>query len=161
MSIKNQSYSCRSQPQPLHMGCICNPRQSSRPPRQIFNPLNEARDRTCHLMVPRWIRFRCATMGTPPPAFSTILSHAISHHLTVLILMEPGDLSPITLNATYSFSQCNDPEMIAMSLFISWCQMKLPWSHISRPLGTIVVIAMASCIRECRVTRYRITWRCN
>ena len=33
--------------------------------RQILNPLSEARDRTCHLVVPSWIRFRCATMETP------------------------------------------------------------------------------------------------
>ena len=32
---------------------------------QIFNPLSEARVRTCNLMVPSGIRFRCATMGTP------------------------------------------------------------------------------------------------
>ena len=33
--------------------------------RQILNPLSQARDRTCNLMVPRWIHFCCATMGTP------------------------------------------------------------------------------------------------
>ena len=27
--------------------------------------LSEARDPTCHLMVPSWIRFHCTTMGTP------------------------------------------------------------------------------------------------
>ena len=32
---------------------------------QILNPLREARDRTRNFMVPSWIRFRCATMGTP------------------------------------------------------------------------------------------------
>ena len=37
--------------------------QSSRQ-RQILNPLSEARDRTRNLMVPSWIRFRCATTGT-------------------------------------------------------------------------------------------------
>ena len=31
----------------------------------ILNPLIEARDRTCNLMVPSRIRFHCATMGTP------------------------------------------------------------------------------------------------
>ena len=33
---------------------------------QILNPLSEARDRTRNLMVPRRVRFRCATTGTPP-----------------------------------------------------------------------------------------------
>ena len=32
---------------------------------RIPNPLSGARDRTCNLMVPSWILFRCATMGTP------------------------------------------------------------------------------------------------
>ena len=36
---------------------------SSRP-RRILNPLNEARDRTCNIMVPSWIHFCCATTGT-------------------------------------------------------------------------------------------------
>ena len=31
----------------------------------IVNPLSEARDGTCNLMVPSRIRFHCATMGTP------------------------------------------------------------------------------------------------
>ena len=31
----------------------------------IFNPLSEARDWTHNLMVPSWIHFRCAMMGTP------------------------------------------------------------------------------------------------
>ena len=33
--------------------------------RLILNPLSEARDRTCNLMVPSRIRFRCTTTGTP------------------------------------------------------------------------------------------------
>ena len=34
--------------------------------RLILNPPSEARDQTRNLTVPSWIRFRCATMGTPP-----------------------------------------------------------------------------------------------
>ena len=45
----NQSYSHEPTPQPQ--------------PRQIPNPLREARDRTCNLMVPS--RLHCATTGTP------------------------------------------------------------------------------------------------
>ena len=33
--------------------------------RQILNPLMKARDRTYNFMVPGWIHFYCATMGTP------------------------------------------------------------------------------------------------
>ena len=43
---------------------ICNLHHSSWQ-HQMLNPLNEARDRTCNLMVPSWIHFRCATTGTP------------------------------------------------------------------------------------------------
>ena len=39
--------------------------------RRILNPLSEARDRTRTLMVPSWIRFRCATAG-PAVVTSTI-----------------------------------------------------------------------------------------
>ena len=33
--------------------------------RQVLNPLSKARDRTCNLMVPSWIRFHCTMTGTP------------------------------------------------------------------------------------------------
>ena len=33
--------------------------------RWILNPLGEARDRTCNVMIPSWIHFCCAMMGTP------------------------------------------------------------------------------------------------
>ena len=45
----------------------------------ILNPLSEARDRTHNLMVASWIRFRCATMGTPD-SFNFSL-HAIRNPL--------------------------------------------------------------------------------
>ena len=31
---------------------------------RIFNPLSKARDQTQNLMIPSWIHFCCATMGT-------------------------------------------------------------------------------------------------
>ena len=43
---------------------ICDAHHSSRRHR-ILNPLSEARDWTHNLMVPSWICFCCATMGTP------------------------------------------------------------------------------------------------
>ena len=52
-------------PDPSH---VCDLHQSSWQ-RWTLNPLSEARGRTRNLMVPSWIHFRCATMGTPrfPP----------------------------------------------------------------------------------------------
>ena len=43
---------------------VCDLYHSSRE-HWIFNPLNEARDRTCTFMVPSQIRFCCTTAGTP------------------------------------------------------------------------------------------------
>ena len=43
---------------------VCKLQHSSRQC-QIRNPLNKARDRTYNLIVPSWIRFRCAMTGTP------------------------------------------------------------------------------------------------
>ena len=44
--------------------CICDLYQSSQQ-HQILNLLSEASDQTCNLIVPSWIRFRCATPGMP------------------------------------------------------------------------------------------------
>jgi len=43
---------------------VCNLHHSSWQ-HWILNPLSEARDGTCNLMVSHWICFHCATMGTP------------------------------------------------------------------------------------------------
>ena len=52
-------------PDPSH---ICNLLHSSWP-HQILNPLSEAREWTCNVMVPSQICFLCATMGTPESYF--------------------------------------------------------------------------------------------
>ena len=51
-----------------HPSRVCNLHHSSRQ-RQILNPLSEARDRTCNLMVPSQIHFRRTTTGTPKKIF--------------------------------------------------------------------------------------------
>ena len=43
---------------------VCDLHQSAQQPR-ILNPLSEARNRTCNLVIPSQIRFCCATTGTP------------------------------------------------------------------------------------------------
>ena len=48
----------------LDASCACNLYHSSQQ-HQNLNPLNEARDRTSDLIVPRWIHSHYATMGTP------------------------------------------------------------------------------------------------
>ena len=59
-SLHHSHSHARSEPDP---SCVHDIHHSSLQ-RQILNPLNEARDQTCNLMLPSWIRFRCATMGT-------------------------------------------------------------------------------------------------
>ena len=45
--------------------------------RQILNPLSEARDQTCTLMVPSRIRFSWATIGTPKSFFDRLTACGI------------------------------------------------------------------------------------
>ena len=52
----------------LDPSCICSLHYSSQKC-LILNPLNEARDQTCNLMVTSRIHFRWATMGTPGNIF--------------------------------------------------------------------------------------------
>ena len=47
---------------------ICDLHHSSQQ-RQIVNPLSEAKDRIHNFMVPSWIRFHGAMMGTPKKIF--------------------------------------------------------------------------------------------
>ena len=50
------------------LNCILDLHHSSQQC-QILNPLSEARDRTCNLMVPRWVCLHCATTGIPSIVF--------------------------------------------------------------------------------------------
>ena len=43
---------------------VCNLHHSSWQ-RRILNPLSEARDRTCNLMVSSWVHVCCTTTGIP------------------------------------------------------------------------------------------------
>ena len=62
------------------LSCVCNLHHSSRRC-LILNPLSEAGDQTCNLMVISQIRFLCATVGTP---ISCLFSCSLwPHHFPV------------------------------------------------------------------------------
>ena len=52
----------------------------------VLNPLSEARDRTCNLMVSSWIHFHCVTTGTPHPEFFKCISVPVSQAFLMLCL---------------------------------------------------------------------------
>ena len=61
---------------------VCNLHHSSQQ-HWILNPLREARDRTCNLMVLRLVN-HCATTGTPPLTFLS-RSHCTGFHVYFLV----------------------------------------------------------------------------
>ena len=70
-------------PYPSH---VCNRHHNSWQC-QILNPLSDARDWTCNLMVPRWIHFRCATMGTPWLYLSSCHLFLIDYMLIICLFL--------------------------------------------------------------------------
>ena len=67
---------------------ICDLHHSSQQ-RRILNPLSKARDRTCHLMVPSRICFRCATTGTPDFTFYGCFQKAWRSVSLIIIIARP------------------------------------------------------------------------
>ena len=92
-------------PDPSH---VCDLHHSLRQGR-ILNPLSEARDQTCNLMIPRWICFHCYMMGTPIQLlfmdyiFSTIKSDWSTTYLKHEIL---GLLCPLNHSVSLSLGIC-------------------------------------------------------
>ena len=56
--------------------------------RWILNPLSEARDWTCDLMIASWICFPCAMMGTPQVLFFIVVFLLFPSHWHLLPLMD-------------------------------------------------------------------------
>ena len=57
---------------------------------QILNPLSEARDQTCNLVVPSGIRFHCSRTGTPLVGFLTCWATTGTQETPVLTLETRG-----------------------------------------------------------------------
>ena len=68
---------------------VCDQHHSSWQ-RQILNTLREARDRTRNLMVPRWIRFHCTTIGTPSTAAFNFLDSGLPNSSNINDTHEPS-----------------------------------------------------------------------
>ena len=66
LEVKSQQLAYTTATTRQDPSCICDLHHSSRHC-QILNPLSEATYQTCNLMVPSWIRLRCAAMETPAP----------------------------------------------------------------------------------------------
>ena len=88
---------------------ICNLLHNSRQ-HQIINPLSKDRDRTHDLLVPRRIRFRCATTGTPISSFLSGCfmradDHCFSRLFQELLLakQKAGNLSLTTPSSIFFF----------------------------------------------------------
>ena len=63
----NQSCCCQPTPEPqqCQIWAMSATYTTAHGNSRSFKPLSETRDRICNLMVPSWIRFPCATTGTP------------------------------------------------------------------------------------------------
>ena len=72
------------------LSCICNLHNRSQQ-RQILNTLSEVRDQIRNLIVPSWVHFPCATMGTPIRQFldMTSLLSVCSAGITTGLKMKP------------------------------------------------------------------------
>ena len=76
VELELQLLACTTTTATLDPSQVCDLHHSSRQC-QIFNPLREARDWTHNLMVPSWICFCCATMGTPTQTSCYLSSKAL------------------------------------------------------------------------------------
>ena len=82
---------------------VCDLHHGSRQ-RQILNPLREARDRTRSLMVPSWIRFHCATTGTPLSLFCKLLLSVGGSPLTRMCRTVSVVILEVELGLAYSWA---------------------------------------------------------
>ena len=72
--------------------------------RQILNPLSQARDQTCNLMFPSWIRLCCATTGTPVIYYFKIIhlcpsSQSRNLFVVITVIWDPGLVSSLLLTS--------------------------------------------------------------
>ena len=81
----------------------CDLLHSSRQ-RWIPNPLSEARNRTCNLMVPSWTHFHCATMGTPPLFFWDCWASWLAQNLWRHVFSFGVHSCPILIFIVHKFS---------------------------------------------------------
>ena len=84
---------------------VCDLHHSSRQ-HWILKPLSEARDQTCNVMVPSWIRFLCAMVGTP--SFGVLHSWEAAKDRTHLpreqCVLQPALWTHSKLSAPFSLS---------------------------------------------------------
>ena len=106
---------CHSQPQP-DPNHVCDLHHSSRP-RRILNPLSEARDRTCNLIVPSRIRFCCAPTGTLRFIYLVANIHGL-----FLPLAEWYSVSYVSVSQLFTIHP-----FVAIGLLSVWGYFKYSW----------------------------------
>ena len=103
----------------LDPSLICDLYHSSQKWR-ILNPLSEARDWTCNLMVPSWICFCCTTTGTPQNSHNSIKNpllyclyekRSLDAKCIIAVLYFMFALSYVVLIFYSSLSYSNDPNI--------------------------------------------------
>ena len=90
---------------------------------RILNPLNKARNWTWNLMVPSWIRFLCATTGTPKFSLNRmniatlceLLFHALRGYMYCIHLKT-------TFTCTFTKYCCKNREFVCacVCMYVCW-----------------------------------------
>ena len=129
----NQSYSCWPTPQLQQ--------------HQIPNPPSNARDRTCNLIVPSQIRFRCAMMRTPEVRiFNLPMVTQQCWDGQKKVHDDYGRINSVKHGSSRCGSQVRNPTSIQGSLaLISWLRIWHchSWSQMQLGSGTAVGVAQA------------------
>ena len=138
---------------------------------QILNPLSEARDPTPNLMVPSWIRFRCATTGAPRAfldsqpkwwvTFNRLWMQISQENTPVPRLKDKWQLETIT--KTHTACRNGEPAPVG-----SWPESIGTWLWIFRacfwwpvlPVKSVASLPTFPKLKKAQLTRVRRTTIC-
>ena len=108
---------------------------------RILSPLSEARDRTHNLMVPSWVHFCCATLGTPDLSVFKSVSISLpfcccsSWHIFGTVSFRYSPISHLSLSAQNSpplpFTLLAQPwnQLLVRGALFQGCPIWVPGTH--------------------------------